>query len=82
MVIKYEIKGITLNEEDLRKINAYYKDALIAEFLLENYPYINGEEEAMKIAAVAHRLMDKYEFMTEETAISEAIATVLNIKKY
>ena len=42
MEIKYEIKGITLNVNDLMELHHYYEAACTAEYLMENYVYEIG----------------------------------------
>ena len=70
MEIKYEIKGITLNERDMYDITEYYEAACTAEYLMNNYNVT--EEEAMEFGYEIRRLMDKYGY-TEEDAIYEVM---------
>lgn len=71
MEIKYEIKGISLNADDLVDIHKYYEAACTAEYIMENYN-ITDESEAMHLGYEVRRLMDKYDY-DEEYAIDEAL---------
>lgn len=71
MEIKYEIKGITLDVNDLIDIHKYYEAACTAEYLMENYD-VTDETEAMRLGADVRRKMDKYGY-NEEEAIEEVI---------
>ena len=71
MEIKYEIKGITLNVNDLMELHEYYEAACTAEYLMENYG-IADESEAMNLGYEVRRLMDKYGY-DEEEAINEVL---------
>lgn len=70
MEIKYEIKGVTLNEHDMYDIKKYYETACTAEYIIDNYDVT--EAEAMKLGEKVRRLMDKYGG-TEEDAIYEVM---------
>ena len=72
MEIKYEIKGIVLNDMDLVNIHKYYEAACTAEYLMDNYD-ITDEEEAMDIGYEVRRKMDKYGY-DEEDAIKEVMS--------
>ena len=64
MTISYEIKGITLNEDDLYCINQYYEAACTAEYIAENYGF--DEELALKLGYEIRKKMDKYGYDEEE----------------
>lgn len=70
MEIKYEIKGITLNEFDMYDIKKYYEAACTAEYIMDNYDVT--EEEAMKLGWEVRRLMDNYGG-TEEDLVYEVM---------
>jgi hypothetical protein len=71
MEIKYEIKGITLNVNDLMELHHYYEAACTAEYLMENYDIID-ENEAMRLGYKVRRFMDKFGG-DEEYAIDEVL---------
>ena len=71
MKIQYEIKGITLDVNDLIDIHNYYEAFCTAEYLMDNYG-IADESEAMQLGYDVRRLMDKYDW-DEETAIDEVM---------
>lgn len=72
MKIEYEIKGVTLDENDLIKINEYYTAACTAEYLLDNFNQVKTEKQAMKLGFEVRRKMRKYDF-TEEKAIKAVL---------
>lgn len=59
MKIQYEIKGITLDMNDLISIHNYYEAACTAEYLMDNYG-IAEESEALQLGYDVRREMDKY----------------------
>lgn len=71
MKIQYEIKGVTLDVNDLMKAHRYYEAACTAEYLMDNYG-ITDEEQAMRLGYDVRRLMDEYDW-DEETAIDEVL---------
>lgn len=71
MEIKYEIKGITLDELDLMDIHHYYEAARTAEYLMENYD-ISDESTAMHLGYEVRRFMDRYDY-DEAEAIYEVL---------
>lgn len=71
MVIKYTIKGVTLDDFDLMECHQYYEVACTAEYLMENYD-IADEDEAMNLGYEVRRLMNKYDY-DELTAIDEVL---------
>ena len=71
MKIQYEIKGVTLNVNDLMEMHHYYEAACTAEYLMDNYG-IDDENYAMWLGYEVRRLMDKYGY-DEETAIDEVL---------
>lgn len=71
MVIKYTIKGVTLDDFDLMECHQYYEAACTAEYLMENYD-ISDEDTAMHLGYEVRRLMNKYDY-DEETAIDEVM---------
>lgn len=73
MIISYTIQGITLNEDELFKINQYYEAACTAEYIAEKYDL--GEDLAMKFGYEVRQKMDKYGYYEEE-----AIKTVFKEK--
>ena len=68
MRIQYPIKGVILNVSDLAQIHAYYEAACTAEYLLDNYPCVTTEEQAMDLGYEVRRRMVKYDY-TELEAI-------------
>jgi hypothetical protein len=64
MEFKYEIKGVTLDEFDMRCIKNYYEQRCTAEYLAENYNL--DEERAMSLAADVRELMDDWEISETE----------------
>ena len=64
MIISYEIKGITLNEDELYCINQYYEAACTDEYIAENYGF--DEELALKLGYKIRKKMDKYGYDEEE----------------
>lgn len=72
MKIEYEIKGVTLDENDLVKINEYYTAACSAEYLLENYSQVKTEEQAMRLGFEVRRKMRNHG-LTEEEAIDAVL---------
>ena len=71
MEIKYKIKGVTLDVNDLMKLHAYYEAACTAEYIMENHN-ITNEDKAMNLGYEVRRLMDKYGY-DEEHAINEVL---------
>lgn len=71
MEIKYEIKGITLDVNNLMELHHYYEAACTAEYLMENHG-ISDESKAMNLGYEVRRLMDKYGY-DEEEAINEVL---------
>lgn len=80
MEIKYEIKGITLNVNDLMELHHYYEAACTAEYLMENYG-ISKEDKALSLGYEVRRLMDKYGYL-EEDAIAEVLESELPTELY
>ena len=80
MEIKYEIKGVTLNVNDLMDIHHYYEAACTAEYLMENYG-VSNENKALKLGYEVRRLMNKYECL-EEDAIAEVLEGELPTEVY
>lgn len=72
MEIKYEIKGIVLNYNELHEIHHYYEAACTAEYLLENYYDKVTEETAMRIAYDVREKMRDCD-MSEEEAIDKIL---------
>ena len=70
MKFTYEIKGVTLNMQDMMEVCQYYRVACTAEYLLENYDLT--EDKAMGLAYNVRVLMDKYDY-TEIEAIEEVM---------
>ena len=68
--MKYEIKGVTLDEFDMQRIKEYYEIYCTAEYLMENYKLT--EEKAVELGYEVRRLMFKYNY-DEEEAIYEVI---------
>jgi hypothetical protein len=71
MKIKYEIKGVTLDVNDLINIHQYYEAACTAEYLMDNYD-ITDEKDALALGYEVRRLMNKYGY-DEEEAIDEVL---------
>ncbi len=71
MNIEYEIKGITLNRDDMLDIKKFYEARLTAEYLLENYKVT--EETAIELGYEVRRMMDKY-CCSETMAIYDVIS--------
>lgn len=59
MKFEYEVKGVTLDVDDLMKINAYYEAACTAEYLMDNYNIAN-EDKALELGYIVREYMDKY----------------------
>jgi hypothetical protein len=70
MKIKYEIKGVTLDEFDMQRIKEYYEVHCTAEYLMDNYELT--EEEAVELGYDVRRLMFKYGY-NEEEAIEQVM---------
>lgn len=75
MEFKYEVKGITLGENEMRDIHQRYEILSTAEYILENWDFT--EDEAMKLAYEVRRFMDKYD-ITESEALHRVVG---NVKK-
>ena len=74
MKIEYEIKGITLDVDDLMKVHEYYEAACTAEYLMDNCG-IDNEEDALQLGYDVRWLMYKYD-LDEETAIDRALEKI------
>lgn len=72
MKIELNINGMTLSENELRKVKEYYEAACTAEYMLENFDEIENEEQAMELGYGARRIMSKYN-MAEDDAIEEVM---------
>lgn len=72
LIISYTIKGIELNEDELRELSQYYEAALTSKYLCENYPDVN-EDIALELGYEVHRQMRKYDF-SESDAINEVLS--------
>ncbi len=70
MKIEYQIKGITLNEYEMRDIKQHYEILCTAEYLMENYDV--AEDEAIQLGNDVRRLMNNYG-STESEAIDEVM---------
>ena len=71
MKFEYEIRGITLNECEMRDIKDYYGVLCTAEYIMDNYD-ITDKDEAIKLATeVRHRMNDYDE--SEVNAIYEVL---------
>jgi hypothetical protein len=66
----FEIKGVTLNMNEMNAIHTQYQIFSTAEYIMENYGL--DEKTALKKAADVRRRMDKYG-LDEETAIDEVL---------
>ena len=66
----FEIKGITLNMDEMTAVHQQYEIYCTAEYLMENYHL--DEEQALEHAAEIRRRMDKYS-MDENEAIIEVV---------
>ena len=74
MEIKYEIKGVILDVNELSKIAHYYKAACTAEYLLENYSeQVKDEETALRIGYEIRKVMSDYG-LTENEAIDDVLS--------
>ena len=73
MKFEYKIKGITLNENEMRDIKQSYEILSTAEYILENYD-LTGKDE-MTLAYEIRRYMDKND-VTESEAIREILGEV------
>lgn len=71
LIISYAIKGVELNEDELRELSHYYEAALTGKYLCENYSDIN-ENVALELGYQVHRQMRKYDF-SESVAIEEVL---------
>ena len=54
---KFEIKGVTLNMDDMNRIKEQYEIYCTAEFLMENYPI--EEPMALRLASDIRDIMDE-----------------------
>lgn len=72
LIISYAIKGVELNEDELRELSHYYEAALTGKYLCENYSDIN-ESVALELGYEVHRQMRKYDF-NESFAINEVLS--------
>ncbi len=66
----FDIKGVTLNMDDMNAIHMQYEIFATAEYLMENYNL--AEETALKMAVGVRKLMNKYG-LDEETAVDEIL---------
>jgi hypothetical protein len=53
----FEIKGVTLNMDEMYKVHFWFNIYNTAEYLLENYPQLS-EDEAVRLASAVRDLMD------------------------
>ena len=60
--VEYEIKGLKLDIEDMRKIDIYYQIVCTAEFLMENYKEITNFDLALAVGYEVRELMRRYEY--------------------
>ena len=70
MEFKYEIKGVTLNKEDMQVIAQYYEDTVLANYLIATYN-ISDEEAVDKVKEI--RRFEREEFLEEDDAIDEVM---------
>ena len=70
MKMKYEIKGVTLNEFDMQRIKEFYEAHCTAEYLMECYEL--SEEKAIQVGYEVRKIMLKYG-CSEEYAIEEVM---------
>jgi len=75
MNFEYAIKGITLNESEMRDIKECYEAICTAEYLMDNYSDLT-EEEALTLGYEVRKWMDKYD--TDET---DAVYEVMKNRK-
>ena len=62
--IRYEIRGITLNADELNNICEYYKAACTAEYIYDNYELT--EEAALKYGYKIREEMSKHDLCEDE----------------
>lgn len=73
MKIEYNVKGITLDRDEICLIHEYYEAASTAEYLMENYEqFANDESAALNAGYEVRHLMDKYGY-SEEDAIDKML---------
>lgn len=70
MSIEYKVKGVVLNEHDIKDIHSYYEAACTAEYIRETHDM--DEERALELGYEVRRLMNKYDY-DEGKAISEVL---------
>lgn len=61
MAFTTEIKGVTLTMNDMAMIHNYYEAACTAEYIMENYPNITNESDALELGYMVRHLMSKYD---------------------
>jgi hypothetical protein len=74
----FEIKGVTLNMDEMHKVHKWYGIYSTAEYMLENYPQLT-KENVIYLASAVRDLMD-YSGYDENEAIYE-VFKCHNIKK-
>jgi hypothetical protein len=67
----FEIKGVTLNMDEMHKVHKWYQIYNTAEYLLESYPQLS-EERAVYLASAVRDLMDHKDY-DEEDAVYEVL---------
>lgn len=69
----YLFKGISLSPADMCSIKNYYEASSTAEYIMENYPFLNLDEEmALDFGYGVRRSMDKYGLSEDEAIIKNA----------
>lgn len=78
MKLEYKIKGVTLDEKDILEVHEFYKQYVVAEYIMENYKA--SEETAWLIAADVIHYRDEHGY-SEDEAIREALYMLVQRKK-
>lgn len=69
----YLFKGLSLSPSDMAAIKNYYEASCIAEYVMENYPCLNLEEEmALDFGYGVRRRMEKYGLSEDEAIVASA----------
>lgn len=81
MSFEYKIKGIMLDIVDMVKISQYYEAACTAEIVLEKFPVIKNEDEALQIGYKVREMMDDWGYSDGQSEI-DAIEEILKEKEF
>ena len=73
----FEIKGVTLNMDEMHQIHKHYEICCTAEYIIENYGVL--EEDSYRVASMIRDLMDSDGY-DEDQAIDKILRFELYIK--